>query len=109
MARAVKADPADLAGYDWFGRTIKRHRTEIRQHFGSGSAGRRMGPSSPGSLASDAAQRERRYELIKEHFLGECLAVGTSYSRPTLPSAESAATAIPDIALIPPAPRSHQP
>jgi len=31
MARAVKADPADLAGYDWPGRTIKRHRTEIRQ------------------------------------------------------------------------------
>jgi hypothetical protein len=34
MARAVKADPADLAGYDWSGRTVKRHRTEIRQHFG---------------------------------------------------------------------------
>lgn len=31
MAGAVYADPADLAGYDWSGRTIKRHRTEIRQ------------------------------------------------------------------------------
>jgi hypothetical protein len=34
IARAVKADPADLAGYDWSGRTIKRHRHEIRAHFG---------------------------------------------------------------------------
>lgn len=44
MARAVKADPAELAGYDWSGRTIKRHRHEIRATSGSGFAVKRMGP-----------------------------------------------------------------
>ncbi len=72
MARAVKADPADLAGYDWSGRTIKRHRTEIRQHFGFRECGKEDGAKLAEFLAGDAAQRERRYELIKEQFLGEC-------------------------------------
>ena len=31
LARAVKADPADLPRYDWPGRTTRRHRTEIRR------------------------------------------------------------------------------
>ncbi len=72
MARAVKADPADLAGYDWSGRTIKRHRTEIRQHFGFRECGKEDGAKLAEFLAGDAARRERRYELIKEQFLGEC-------------------------------------
>ncbi len=72
MARAVKADPADLAGYDWSGRTIKRHRTEIRQHFGFRECGKEDGAKLAEFLAGDTAQRERRYELIKEQFLGEC-------------------------------------
>ena len=72
MARAVKADPADLAGYDWSGRTIKRHRTEIRQHFGFRECGKEDGAKLAEFLAAGAAQRERRYELIKEQFLGEC-------------------------------------
>lgn len=71
-ARAVKADPADLAGYDWSGRTIKRHRTEIRQHFGFRECGKEDGAKLAEFLASGVAQRERRYELIKEQFLGEC-------------------------------------
>jgi hypothetical protein len=45
LARAVKADPADLAGYDWSGRTTRRHRTEIRQ---PGRA--RQHPRHPASL-----------------------------------------------------------
>jgi hypothetical protein len=49
MARAVKADPASVADYDWSGRTIERHRGEIRRHFGFRSAGRTRGRSSPGS------------------------------------------------------------
>ena len=72
MARAVKADPADLAGYDWSGRTIKRHRHEIRAHFGFRLCGEDDGAKVVEFLAAGAAQRERRYELIKEEFLAEC-------------------------------------
>ena len=72
MARAVKADPAELAGYDWSGRTIKRHRHEIRAHFGFRLCGEEDGAKVVEFLAAGAAQRERRYELIKEEFLAEC-------------------------------------
>jgi len=58
--------------YDWSGRTIKRHRTEIRQHFGFRECGKEDGAKLAEFLASGAAQRERRYDLIKEQFLGEC-------------------------------------
>jgi hypothetical protein len=68
MARAVKADPAELAGYDWSGRTIKRHRHEIRAHFGfrlSGRRGRRGrrqlgGVVGRGPLPDRAGPRRRR-------------------------------------------------
>jgi hypothetical protein len=72
MARAVKADPAELTGYDWSGRTIKRHRHEIRAHFGFRLCGEEDGAKVVEFLAAGAAQRERRYELIKEEFLAEC-------------------------------------
>ena len=72
MARAVKADPAELAGYDWSGRTIKRHRHEIRAHFGFRLCGEEDGAKVVEFLAAGAAQRERRYELVKEEFLAEC-------------------------------------
>jgi hypothetical protein len=72
LARAVKADPVDLAGYDWSGRTIKRHRTEIRRHFGFRVCEEEDGAKLAGSLAAGVAQRERRYELVKEVFLAEC-------------------------------------
>lgn len=72
MARAVKADPAELAGYDWSGRTIKRHRHEIRTHFGFRLCGEEDGAKVVEFLAADVARRERRYELIKEEFLAGC-------------------------------------
>jgi Domain of unknown function (DUF4158) len=57
MARAVKADPAELAGYDWSGRTIKRHRHEIRAHFGFRLCGEEDGAKVVEFLAASAAQR----------------------------------------------------
>ena len=34
VARCVKVDPAELAGYDFTGRTVKEHRRQIRDHLG---------------------------------------------------------------------------
>jgi len=72
MARAVQSGPADVAAYDWSGRSIKRHRTEIRRHFGFRPCGKQDGAKLAEFLASHIAQRERRYELVKEQFLAEC-------------------------------------
>ena len=33
MAHQLKLDPALFARYDWEGRTIKLHRTQIREHY----------------------------------------------------------------------------
>lgn len=72
VARAVGADPAELAGYDWAGRTIERHRREIRDHFGFRVCGKEDGAKLAEFLADGVAQRERRYALIREEFLAEC-------------------------------------
>jgi hypothetical protein len=34
VARQVKCSPADLGLYDWGGRSVERHRREIRDHLG---------------------------------------------------------------------------
>jgi hypothetical protein len=71
MARAVKADPASVAAYDWPGRTFDRHRGEIRGHFGFRVCGEDEGAKLAGLLAGDIAQRER-YDVVRERFLAEC-------------------------------------
>jgi hypothetical protein len=54
------------------GRTVKRHRREIRQHFGFRGCGEEDGAKVAGFLAGGLALRERRNELVKEEFLAEC-------------------------------------
>ena len=73
MARSLKADPASVAAYDWSGRTIERHRGQIRRHFGFRVCGEEEAKLAE-FLAGDFAQRERRYEVVREQFLGECRA-----------------------------------
>jgi Domain of unknown function (DUF4158) len=72
VARSLKADPASVADYDWSGRTIERHRGEIRRHFGFRVCGEDEGAKLAEFLAGDFAQRERRYDVVREQFLAEC-------------------------------------
>jgi len=72
VARALKADPASMAAYDWSGRSIERHHGQIRRHFGFRVCGEAEGEKLAKSLAGDFAQRERRYDMVREQFLGEC-------------------------------------
>jgi TnpA family transposase len=72
VARALKADPASVAAYDWSGRSIERHHGQIRRHFGFRVCGEAEGEKLAQFLAGDFAQRERRYDIVREQFLGEC-------------------------------------
>jgi TnpA family transposase len=72
VARALKADPASVAAYDWSGRSIERHHGQIRRHFGFRACGEAEGQKLAWFLAGDFAQRERRYDMVREQFLGEC-------------------------------------
>ena len=72
VARALKADPVSVAAYDWSGRSIERHHGQIRRHFGFRVCGEAEGEKLAQFLAGDFAQRERRYDMVREQFLGEC-------------------------------------
>jgi hypothetical protein len=72
VAAQVKAPAGDLGFYVWDGPTIKRHRAEIRRFFGFRTFTVADFDKLTDWLAGDYAQRVRRPELVREHFLAEC-------------------------------------
>jgi hypothetical protein len=72
VAAQVTVSAADLGLYAWDGPTIKRHRAEIRRHFGFRTFTVADFEKLTDWLAGDYAQRVRRPELVREHFLAEC-------------------------------------
>ena len=77
VARQLGVGAGSLAFYEWSGRTIKRHRAEIRAHLGF----RECAVADAEELAGGCAQEERRYELVRDALLAECRA-GQSSRRP---------------------------
>jgi len=72
VARQLGVDAGSLGFYEWTGRTIKRHRAEIRAHHGFRECTVADAERLTGWLAGDYAQQERRYELVRDALLGEC-------------------------------------
>ena len=72
VAAQVKVPSADLGLFEWDGRTIKRHRAEIRRFFGFRTFTVADFDKLTDWLAGDYAQRVRRPELVREQFLAEC-------------------------------------
>jgi len=68
----VKVPAADLGLIEWDGRTVKRHRAEIRRFFGFRQFTVADGEKLTDWLAGDYAQRVRQRELVREQFLSEC-------------------------------------
>jgi Domain of unknown function (DUF4158) len=74
VARQLGVDAGSLGFYEWTGRTIKRHRAEIRAHRGFRECTVADAAQLTDWLAGDCAQQERRYELVRDALLGECRA-----------------------------------
>jgi TnpA family transposase len=74
IARQLAVDAGSLGFYEWTGRTIERHRAEIRAHLGFRQCTVGDAEKLTDWLASDYAQKERRYELAKDALLAECRA-----------------------------------
>lgn len=72
VAAQVRMSAADLGLYDWQGRTIERHRAEIRRFFVFREFSVDDAAKLTDWLAGDYAQRVRQPELVREHFLAEC-------------------------------------
>jgi TnpA family transposase len=72
VAVQVKVPAAELGLFEWGGRTVKRHRAEVRRFFGFRTFTVADFDKLADWLAGDYAQRVRRPELVREHFLAEC-------------------------------------
>ncbi|WP_433258326.1 DUF4158 domain-containing protein [Streptosporangium sp. CA-135522] len=71
VARQLKVDAASLGFYEWSGRTIERHRAEIRAHHGFRQCTVADADKLIDWLAGVYAPKERRYELVRDALLAE--------------------------------------
>lgn len=72
VARQVQVAPADLGGYEWVGRSIERHRAQIREHLGFRECTVTDAEQLTAWLAEHVAQRERWPERVREELLVRC-------------------------------------
>jgi len=72
VALQLGVNAGSVGFYEWSGRTIKRHRAEIRAHFGFRECSVADAEELAGWLAGGCAQEERRYELVRNELLAEC-------------------------------------
>jgi hypothetical protein len=72
VARQLGVYTGSFGFYEWTGRTIKRHRAEIRTHHGFRECTVADAEALTGWLAGEYAQKERRFELVKDALLAEC-------------------------------------
>lgn len=72
VARQVDVPAAELAFYDWSGRTIKRHRAEVRRALGFRECSVEDADKLTDWLTSQVAEAERRPEQVRETLLDRC-------------------------------------
>jgi Domain of unknown function (DUF4158) len=73
-ARQVGVPSAELAFYEWSGRTIEFHRHQIRRALGFRECVVADADKLTEWLISNVTQVERRYEQVREEFLARCRA-----------------------------------
>jgi hypothetical protein len=69
LARLVKVSEADLALYEWDGRTSKEHRSEIRRYFGFRECGLADSDKAALWLAANVCDKERQADRVREALL----------------------------------------
>ncbi|MGH3821654.1 MAG: DUF4158 domain-containing protein [Pseudonocardiaceae bacterium] len=74
VARQVGVPAAELAFYDWSGRTIKAHRVQIRQALGFRECSVADADKLTEWLVTNVTQVERAAERVREELLARCRA-----------------------------------
>jgi len=72
VAGQVQLSASELGLYDWFGRTIKFHRAQIRAHLGFRECSVADAEKLTGWLAEHVALRERRPDQVHAELLARC-------------------------------------
>jgi hypothetical protein len=72
VARQLQVAAKDLRSYEWIGRSIERHRAQIRQHLGFRECAVADAEQVTAWLAEHVAQAERRPALVRSELLARC-------------------------------------
>ncbi len=74
VAQQVGVPAVDLGFYEWSGRTIEFHRSQIRRYLGFRECSVADAEKLAGWLANGIAQQERRPDLVRAELLARCRA-----------------------------------
>ncbi len=74
VAKQVQVEPSDLATYEWTGRTIEYHRSQIRRHLGFRECSVADADKLVSWLAEHVAHEERRTGRVRDELLARCRA-----------------------------------
>jgi len=72
VARQLRVAPADLGSYEWAGRSVERHRAQIRERLGFRECTGADADQLAAWLAENVAERERRPERVRGELLARC-------------------------------------
>jgi hypothetical protein len=72
VADQVKVPASELGLYDWDGRTIERHRAQVRQHLGFRECSVEDAEKLAAWLASEVCEAERDHGRVHEQLLAHC-------------------------------------
>ena len=72
VSRQLKVAAVDIGVYEWTGRSIERHRAQIREHLGYRECSVADAEQLTAWLAVHVAERERRPERVRDELLARC-------------------------------------
>jgi hypothetical protein len=72
VARQLQVPAVDVGTYEWTGRSIERHRAQIREHLGFRECTVTDAEQLTAWLAEHVAERERRPEQVRNELLVRC-------------------------------------
>jgi hypothetical protein len=72
VADQVKVPASEIGLYEWTGRTIERHRAQIRQHLGFWECSVEDADKLAGWLASEVFETERQHDVVREQLFARC-------------------------------------
>jgi len=72
VARQVKVPASELGFYEWDGRTIESHRSQIRQHLGFRECSVADAEKLTSWLAANVCEKERRPDQVRAELLTRC-------------------------------------
>ena len=74
VARQLGVDGADLGSYEWAGRSIERHRAQIREQLGFRECTVADAERITAWLVEHVAERERHHDRVRDELLARCRA-----------------------------------